>query len=309
MIDGAVKVNPTPATLIVLAAVTGARRGELCALRWRHLDVDSGMSRIKAAIGETNVVYEKDTKTHRHRTVTLSLFVLDWLLDHRDRHAKACALCGIELSDDAHVLAPEPGGLKPLHPSSATRAFSRLPHRAPLRRRSVPAGRAAVTMGRASTMAEHEPAPAGWYPDTGGSQLRWWDGSAWTDHVAPVPSADAVPAPAFPAERRRVYSHDMLYVTDAAGTKVGRIISSRARSRWTYRSFDQISTSSSHAGERRTSPPRKRTRHLPTIPGCRPRPSRIKRQPPSTRRSLGKPRKKEPLGRTCSRTGRGRPCA
>ncbi|HNH37460.1 MAG: site-specific integrase [Microthrixaceae bacterium] len=126
MIDEAVRVNPTLAMLSVLAADTGARRGELCALRWRHVNVDAGTLRIEAAIGETNVVYEKDTKTHQHRTVTLSSFALDWLLDHRDRHAKACALCGIELSNDACVLAPEPGGLKPLHPSSATRAFSRL---------------------------------------------------------------------------------------------------------------------------------------------------------------------------------------
>ena len=80
----------------------------------------------KRRIGETSHVYERDTKTHQRRAVTLSSFALDWLLDHRDRHAKACALCGIELSDDAYVLAPEPGGLKPLHPSSATRAFSRL---------------------------------------------------------------------------------------------------------------------------------------------------------------------------------------
>ncbi len=126
MIDEASKVNPTLATLMVLAADTGARRGELCALRWRHVDGDAGTVRIEAAIGETNVVYEKDTKTHQHRTVTLSSFALDWLLDHLERHAKACALCDIELSDDAYVLAPEPGGLQPLHPSSATRAFSRL---------------------------------------------------------------------------------------------------------------------------------------------------------------------------------------
>ena len=72
-------------------------------------------------------------------------------------------------------------------------------------------------------MAEQETAPAGWYPDTGGTQLRWWDGSAWTDHVAPVPSADPVPAVELVAERKRFYSHDMLYVTDAAGTKVGQI--------------------------------------------------------------------------------------
>ena len=91
-------MNPTLAMLIVLAADTGARRGELCALRWRHLDDEAGTVRIEAAIGETNVVYEKDTKTHQHRTVTLSSFAVDWLLDHRNRHAKACALCGFELS-------------------------------------------------------------------------------------------------------------------------------------------------------------------------------------------------------------------
>ncbi len=34
--------------------------------------------------------------------------------------------------------------------------------------------------------------PAGWYSDPGGSgQLRWWDGTAWSAHLAPQPS----PAP------------------------------------------------------------------------------------------------------------------
>lgn len=126
MLERAAEVNPTLATTMVLAADTGARRGELCALRWIKLDADAGTLRIDAAIGETNKVYEKDTKTHQHRTVTLSPFALEWLLSHRDRHAKACALCGIEFSADAFMLAPEPGGLKPLHPSSASRAFSRL---------------------------------------------------------------------------------------------------------------------------------------------------------------------------------------
>lgn len=27
-------------------------------------------------------------------------------------------------------------------------------------------------------------APAGWYPDPAGTdQLRWWNGSAWTEHL------------------------------------------------------------------------------------------------------------------------------
>lgn len=72
-------------------------------------------------------------------------------------------------------------------------------------------------------MADHETAPAGWYPDTGGAQLRWWDGSVWTEQVAPMPAAAPTPAVELFAERKRVYSHDMLYVTDAAGTKVGRV--------------------------------------------------------------------------------------
>ena len=126
MVEQAGEKNPSLAMLIVLAADTGARRGELCALRWRHLDVEAGTLRIEAAIGETNVVYEKDTKTHQHRTVTVSSYALDRLLEHRTRHAKACALCGFELSDDAFVLSPEPGGLAPWHPSNASRAFSRL---------------------------------------------------------------------------------------------------------------------------------------------------------------------------------------
>ena len=32
--------------------------------------------------------------------------------------------------------------------------------------------------------------PAGWYADDDPQQLRYWDGSRWTDHTAP---ADALP--------------------------------------------------------------------------------------------------------------------
>ncbi len=42
---------------------------------------------------------------------------------------------------------------------------------------------------------------AGWYPNPQGQGLRWWDGSAWTEHTheeAPA-GGDAAPAGAAPA--------------------------------------------------------------------------------------------------------------
>jgi hypothetical protein len=46
------------------------------------------------------------------------------------------------------------------------------------------------------TNAAGPPTPAGWFRDPGGSdQLRWWDGTAWTAHLAPVPVAQPAPSP------------------------------------------------------------------------------------------------------------------
>ncbi|MFT4210562.1 MAG: DUF2510 domain-containing protein, partial [Microbacterium sp.] len=53
--------------------------------------------------------------------------------------------------------------------------------------------------------------PAGWYDD-GQGQTRYWDGTAWTEHVAPpasqppapVPSAPAAPQPVAPAQEQPV---------------------------------------------------------------------------------------------------------
>jgi hypothetical protein len=41
--------------------------------------------------------------------------------------------------------------------------------------------------------------PAGWYTDPGGSgQLRWWDGTAWSAHLAPQPTPAPTPTPVVP---------------------------------------------------------------------------------------------------------------
>ena len=39
----------------------------------------------------------------------------------------------------------------------------------------------------------NEKAPAGWYPSGDDGDLRWWDGTAWTEHRQPAPSTSAPP--------------------------------------------------------------------------------------------------------------------
>jgi len=47
-----------------------------------------------------------------------------------------------------------------------------------------------VSVAYCGLMTENQ-TPAGWYPDDQGVQ-RYWDGTQWTEHVAPAPAAGAV---------------------------------------------------------------------------------------------------------------------
>jgi integrase len=56
--------DPGWGMLVWLAMVTGARRGELCALRWNALDPDSGVLAIGSSIAQRGGrTWEKETKT------------------------------------------------------------------------------------------------------------------------------------------------------------------------------------------------------------------------------------------------------
>lgn len=59
-------------TLLWLAMTTGARRGELCALRWDLLDLDQAVLAIRTSIAqEGGKTWEKATKTHQQRRIVL----------------------------------------------------------------------------------------------------------------------------------------------------------------------------------------------------------------------------------------------
>ena len=65
LLRAAAAVDDVTHLAIRLAAVLGARRGELVALRWDHVDVDAGTVSVLGALGyERGRVIAKDTKAH-----------------------------------------------------------------------------------------------------------------------------------------------------------------------------------------------------------------------------------------------------
>jgi len=78
--------DPDWGTLVWLAMVTGIGRGELCALRWRHVDWEAGVLAVRQSIWQRGKqVGEKDAKDHQKRRVALDAETLEVLTEHRQR--------------------------------------------------------------------------------------------------------------------------------------------------------------------------------------------------------------------------------
>jgi integrase len=100
LINEAAKEDPDFACLLTVAATTGARRGELCALRWSAIDFDDQSLTIAGAVveGVRSKLYEKDTKTHGSRKIAIDEFTPSELDQQRERCEKRTAELGVLLS-------------------------------------------------------------------------------------------------------------------------------------------------------------------------------------------------------------------
>ncbi|MFR9804435.1 tyrosine-type recombinase/integrase [Pseudonocardia sp. RS010] len=119
--------EPDWGALVWLTMTTGARRGEICALRWNQVDLDAGMLTYRRAIAQYGTeLVEKPTKTHQQRRVTLDTETVAALTEHRERAAERARLLGIDLPADAFVFSLAPDSSEPLVPGSVSQRYSRM---------------------------------------------------------------------------------------------------------------------------------------------------------------------------------------
>jgi integrase len=128
LIAEAERADPDLACFFLLAATTGARRGELCALRWSDLDKKTGALTISRSIVETqgSTLIEKDTKMHSSRRIALDSGSIAAMADQRDRCQRRAKSCGARLPDSAHIFSVDPDGGRPWVPNEVTKQFIRI---------------------------------------------------------------------------------------------------------------------------------------------------------------------------------------
>jgi len=121
----ALERNPKLGLFLRLAVVLGARRGELCALRWQHIDLDRG-----EVLLERGVMYvpgqpliDKATKTRSKWRLALDTRSVELLRAHRGRAEQVARELGIVLPMNAYVFSREPDGSRPMHPTHMTHQF------------------------------------------------------------------------------------------------------------------------------------------------------------------------------------------
>jgi integrase len=87
--------------LLVLAAATGCRRGELLALQWADLDVDTGLLTVSKSLEQTRAgLRVKSTKSEDPREMGVPEWALEVLKEHGTEQARDRAMFGTDYVDN-----------------------------------------------------------------------------------------------------------------------------------------------------------------------------------------------------------------
>jgi integrase len=118
------KRDPELGHFLHISASTGARRGEVCALRWSNLDPKRMTLTIERSIVEVpGGLKEKDTKTHAERRIALDPVTLAIFEAQRAIAADRAQQVGMKIAANAYVFSREPNCLVPWTPGNVTNQF------------------------------------------------------------------------------------------------------------------------------------------------------------------------------------------
>lgn len=128
LVEASAEVNWALPYFLRMAAVTGARRGELCALQWKHVDFERRQLTIGRSIQQIpgSPLIEKDTKRHATRRIGLDVRTLELLRELRRKQEEVAAKFEVPVRDEAYLFSHEIGASKPWRPDYATLAVGRL---------------------------------------------------------------------------------------------------------------------------------------------------------------------------------------
>jgi integrase len=109
----------------ILAVLCGLRRGEIAALRWKNVDLDTGnVAIVESAEQTAKGIRYKEPKSGKTRNVRLPDTVIEELKVWRLRQVEELLRVGKRLNGDAFVAAQADGS--PLQPRSITHEWVRL---------------------------------------------------------------------------------------------------------------------------------------------------------------------------------------
>ncbi len=127
LIKAAEDENPVLATAVALAALTGARRGELVALKWSDVDLVNGRVRIARSLTVSQGVHHTGpTKTHQARDIALDPICVEVLKRRWAYMVDLSERAESPLVPDPYVLSYNANGATPAGPDSLTHGFGKL---------------------------------------------------------------------------------------------------------------------------------------------------------------------------------------
>jgi integrase len=126
LLDAAFEMDEDWGTLVWLVMTTGLRRGEVCALRWRDIDLDEETVEIRRNyILHKGVGTEKETKTHQMRRIALDSETVTVLRTHRVRVAERLEALDQAVTNDTYVFTgtKTPDHSKPYSPHAVSSRY------------------------------------------------------------------------------------------------------------------------------------------------------------------------------------------